>query len=80
MVVVANAILSVPLPVEVRAEMDAHKEIKWVEVARQAIIRQLEVLEKMDELLSKSDFSEQDALSHGKAVNKKVWARHKRVA
>ena len=70
-----HAILSVPLPVKVKADMARHREIRWVEVARQAIIRKLSVLEKMDDLLAESEFSERDALEHGHAVSKKAWAK-----
>ena len=73
----ANAVLSVPLPADVKSEMEKHGEIKWVEVARMAIVEKLRLMDKMDALLSKSDFTEADAIRHGKAVNKKVFEHHK---
>lgn len=69
----AYSVLSVPLPGELKAEMDRHREIRWVEVARQAIVERLRILEKMDELLAKSEFSEKDALRHGRLVSRKAW-------
>lgn len=72
----AFGMLSVPLTQEVKTEMDKHSDIKWVEVARKAIIEKLQLLEKMDELLAKSEFTQEDALRHGRIVNKRVLARH----
>jgi len=71
--------LSVPLPASVKEEMKKHPEIKWVEVARRAIVERLEILDKMDELLSKSTLTQEDALRIGKKINKKAWNRHKRA-
>ena len=71
--------LSVPLPAGIKGEMKKYPEIKWVEVARQAIVERLEILEKMDEMLSKSTFTQEDALKHGKKLKKRIWKRHKRA-
>ncbi len=75
-----HAILSVPLPVGIKTEMDKHREIRWVEVARQAILEKLSVLEKMDALLAQSEFTGRDALVHGRAVSKSTWAKARRGA
>ena len=72
-VCVDHAILSVPLPVSVKERMDKRREIRWVEVARQAILEKLSVLERMDALLAKSEFTEQDAIVHGRVVSKKAY-------
>ncbi len=71
--------LSVPLPIGLKDEMRRHPEIKWVEVARKAIEEKIGILKRMDELLSKSTFTEEDALKHGRIVNKKVWAKTKKA-
>ena len=71
----AYAILSVPLPENLKEGMDKHSEIRWVEVARQGIAERLRLLEKMDELISKSDFTAEDALKHGREIKKKARAR-----
>lgn len=74
----AQAMLSVPISAEVKEEMGRHREIRWVEVARQAIIDHLDLLERMDKLLAKSKFTEQDAVKHGKRVNQSLLNRFKK--
>jgi len=71
--------LSVPLPANVKQEMSKYPEIKWVEVARRAIVERLEILEKMDKMLSKSTLTQEDALRIGREINKKVWLKDKRA-
>ncbi len=70
--------LSVPLPEELKEEMDRHKEIKWVEIARQALWEKVRALEKLDEILSKSKLTEQDVERHSKIIKEKVWKKHKK--
>lgn len=72
-----SAVLSVPLPADVKKQMDRHSEIKWVEVARKAIVEKLELLERMDALLAESQFTEKDAVRHGRKVNQGVLKRHR---
>ncbi|MBS3070377.1 hypothetical protein J4220_02615 [Candidatus Micrarchaeota archaeon] len=59
--------------------MSKYPEIKWVEVARRAIVERLEILEKMDKMLSKSTLTQEDALRIGREINKKVWLKDKRA-
>ena len=70
--------LSVPLPVELGAEMEKHREIKWVEVARQALWEKLKTLDRLDEIMAKSTLTEKDVEKHARIVNQKVWERHKK--
>jgi len=63
------------LPVDVKSKMDKRRDIRWVEVARQAILERLSLLERMDAMLSQSDFSEQDAIALGRSINKKIWEK-----
>lgn len=74
-----SSILSVPLPGEVKRRMKERDEIKWVEVARRAIVEKLDLLDKMDEMLSKSELTQDDAVRIGREINKKVWERHKKL-
>ncbi len=69
--------LSVPLPDELKEELDKHKEIKWVEVARQALREKVEALHAVEEIMAKSKVDEKDAARHADIVKKKVWKRHK---
>ena len=70
--------LSVPLPPGLKDEMGRHREIKWVEVARQAIVEKMRSLEAFEKIALKSALSEGDVEIHSKAVKQKVWARHKK--
>ncbi|MBS3067786.1 hypothetical protein J4450_03725 [Candidatus Micrarchaeota archaeon] len=71
-------ILSVPLPEELKDEMGRHKDVKWVEVARQALWEKVKALEKLDEIMAKSKLTEEDVEKHSKIVKEKVWNRHKK--
>jgi len=57
--------------------MEAFKYINWSEVARAAIISKLQLLEKMNKLLSKSALTEDDTIVYGRLTNKRIWAKHK---
>jgi len=70
--------LSVPLPEELKDEMERHREIKWVEVARQALWEKVKTLEKLDEILAKSELTEEDVEKHSRIVKEKVWKKHKK--
>lgn len=72
-------VLSVPLDKELKAEMEKHSEIKWVEVARQALRAKILTLQELDEIFSTSKLTEKDIEKHAKIVNKRVWERHKRA-
>ncbi len=70
--------LSVPLPQELKDEMEQHKEIKWVEVVRQALWAKIKALEKLDQLMVKSELTENDIEEHSKIVKENVWKKHKK--
>ncbi len=64
------------VPEDLHQIMQKHKEIKWSEVARQALWTQAKKMELLDKMLSKSNFTEEDALSVGKKVNRGIAKRH----
>ena len=68
--------LTMSIGPEMKARMAKHKEIKWSEVARNAIAEKLEVLETMEQILSKSSLTEKDTLRLGRKVNKAVAAKY----
>ncbi len=68
------------LPRELHAEMRAHPEIKWAEVARSAIRRQLRRLEAYDQLFAHSKLTESDAVQIGREIrHAAAKRRHKRA-
>ena len=64
------------IPNDITEEMRKHPEIKWSEVARQAIIKRLEDLELLEKIASKSKLSLEDAEKLAEKIKKRVWARH----
>lgn len=68
--------MTLAIPEDLHEIMEKHKEIKWSEVARQAIWQQARKLELMDKILAKSKMTEQDALELGREVNKGIAKRH----
>ena len=74
----ANVTLAVPE--ELRRIMKGHPEIKWSEVARQAMWAYASKLEMMDEVMRKSDLTEKDALELGRKVNADLASRYGKKA
>ncbi len=68
--------MTLAIPEELMAVMKEHKEIKWSEVAREAIAEKAEELKLMDEILSKSKLTEKDAIEIGRKINEGIAKRH----
>ncbi|MBI2126083.1 MAG: hypothetical protein HYU02_02045 [Thaumarchaeota archaeon] len=73
-----NVTLSVPE--ELHKVMKRHPEIKWSEVARQAIWEYARKLEMLDRIASKSELREKDAIEIGKVVNRRISGRYGKAA
>ena len=71
--------LTLAVPEDLEQIMERHKDIKWTEVARQAMWEKARKLELMDKLLAKSELTEQDALEIGREVNKGIAKRHRLI-
>jgi len=69
--------LTLAIPREIKKEMEKHPEINWSEVARQAIVKKIILLKKMDFLLRKSKLTEKEALELGRGINKALSKRYK---
>lgn len=74
----ANVTLAVPE--ELRRIMKSHPEIKWSEVARQAMWEYARKLEMMDEVTRKSSLTERDALEVGRTIKTGLGVRYARKA
>jgi hypothetical protein len=68
--------MTLAIPEDLHKIMKKHSEIKWSEVARQAIWAQARKLELMDNLLSKSEFTEKDALTLGRKIKQGIAKQH----
>lgn len=64
------------IPSELIKLMKKHKEIKWSEIAREAIRHKVEELELMDRLASKSRLTEKDAIEIGRKIKEGMAIRH----
>jgi len=69
--------MTLSLPEELHREMRSHPEIKWAEVARRAIQRELERLHTYDRLLAGSALTERDAVALGREI-RRAAARRRR--
>jgi len=69
--------ITLSVPNELKQQMDNFPEMNWSAVARIAIKRKIEMLEKFKEFTKDSTFTEEDALSFGSEVSKKAMKRHK---
>lgn len=68
--------MTLALPEDIYRIVKSHKEIKWSQIARQAIEDYAKKLEFMDNVLRNSELTEQDALELGKKVNRALHERY----
>jgi len=71
--------LTLSIPDDLKAKMSQFPEINWSEVARQAIMEKTRVLGQMQVLLSKSQLTEQDTLTIGRAIKRRMWKKYPRA-
>jgi len=69
--------MTLAIPEDLHKIMKKHKEIKWTEVARQAIWERARKLELMDTLLSKSELTEKDAIEIGRKIKHEIAKKHR---
>ena len=67
--------MTLAVPEDLHRTMQKHKEIKWSEVARQAIMEKARKLELMDKLLAKSELTEEDAEIIGHKIKAEIRKR-----
>lgn len=64
------------VPEELMRIMKKHNDIKWSEVARQALAEKADELMLMDEILSRSKLTEIDAVKIGSMIKEGIAKRH----
>ena len=69
--------ITLSVPEELKIEMDEFGEINWSAVAREAIKGKVKQLKLLKTIVSKSKFTEKDALELGKKINKSLHERFK---
>ena len=70
--------LTLAIPEDLRAKMNQFPEINWSEVARQAIIQKIRVLDQMQRFFSKSTLTQDDAIKLGRKIKKRMWEKYER--
>ena len=73
------ATLTLAIPEELKLKMDRFPEINWSEVARQAITEKTRILGQMQQLFAKSTLTEQDAVTLGREIKRRVLRHHRRA-
>jgi len=68
--------MTLAIPDDLYKIIKKHKEIKWTEIARQAMWQQARKLELMDSLLSKSKLTDKDALEIGRKIKREIAKKH----
>ena len=68
--------MTLAVPEDLHGIMKRHNEIKWSEIARQALWVHARKLELMDKLLAKSKLTEEDAERIGHKIKHGIAKRH----
>jgi len=68
--------MTLAIPEELHKIIKKHKEIKWTEIARQAMWEQARKLELMDNLLSESKLTDKDAIEIGRKIKREIAKKH----
>ena len=68
--------MTLAVPEELQKIMRKHKDVKWSEVARQAMWEKATQLELMDKMLARSKLTEEDAEKIGHKIKHEIAKRH----
>ncbi len=68
--------MTLAVPEDLHKIMNKHKDIKWTEVARQAMWEKARKLELMDKLTAKSKLTEKDIEEIGNKIKHGIAKRH----
>ena len=68
--------LTLSIPNELKNKLVRFPEINWSEVARQAFTEKLNILEKMQTLLSKSKLKGEETINLGRQIKRTTWKKH----
>ncbi len=68
--------ITLSIPEEIHKVMKKHKEVKWSEVARKAIIEHVAKLKLMDKITEKSKLTKKDIEEINKEIKKSLLERY----
>ena len=69
--------ITLSVPSELKQEMDSFQEINWSAVARDAIKRKIQMLEKFRQFIKDSTLTEKEALILGREVSERAMKKHR---
>ena len=67
--------ITLSVPEDMKQGMEGFPDINWSAVAREAIKKKMEMLEKFKEFVKESEFTEEDAAKLGAEMSKKIAQR-----
>lgn len=70
--------LTLAISDELGEKMKEHNDVRWSEVARQAIERKIRDLETLEKIASKSRLTKKDVEEISRKINKETYAEMKR--
>ena len=70
--------MTLSIPEELHKKMKRHTELKWSDIARQAFEKKLNEVELMENILKKSELTEEDAERLGHQIKSRVSKRFAR--
>jgi hypothetical protein len=65
------------VPEELHKEMRRHKDIRWSEIARRALAREVNRLHIYDRILAGSQLTEANAVELGRAIRRRRPPKHR---
>lgn len=65
------------VPEELHKEMRRHKDVRWSEIARRALAREISRLHIYDRILADSLLTEADAIQLGRAIRRRQPPKHR---
>jgi hypothetical protein len=68
--------MTLAIPEELHNIMKKHRQVKWSEIARQALQSYAKRLELMDKILAKSELTEEDAERIGHKIKYAIAKKH----
>ena len=69
--------MTISLPKPLFQKVKTHKEIKWSEIARQAISNYAEMLDEIEKIANKSNLNQNDISELSKKIKASSWQKHK---
>ena len=69
--------ITLSVPVDLKRDMDSFPEMNWSAVAREAIKKRIEMMQRFKEFTKDSTLTEEDAIRLGRMINANIAKKHK---